>query len=112
MSHNVVEHPDFPHHQSILWMAEPTKPLDTALAHLCRFVSEMPVECILYLRPSMGFEALEVLFGFGGENNLVFHSGHNIARILCRVNSLAQCVNPTLRLSCGPRRARFLTANH
>ena len=35
----------------------------------------------------MGLEALEVLCGFGGENNLVFHSGHNIARLLCRVNN-------------------------
>src|SRR3989337_517834 len=46
----------------------------------------MPIQCILHLRPDMGFEALEVLCGFGGENNLVSHSGHNIARILCRVN--------------------------
>src|SRR4030043_21131 len=35
MTRNVVEHPDFPHHQAILWMGNPTKPLDTAPAHPC-----------------------------------------------------------------------------
>ena len=31
------------------------------------------------------FEAFEVLRGFGGKNNLVSHSGHNIARFTFHV---------------------------
>jgi hypothetical protein len=62
-------------------MVHTPEPLDSALAHFAWFVSEMPTQRILHLRPVMGLEALKILRGFGGENNLVFHSGHNIARL-------------------------------
>jgi hypothetical protein len=33
----------------------------------------------------VGLEAFQILRGFGGENDLVFHSGHNIARFSSHV---------------------------
>jgi hypothetical protein len=61
-------------------MGKSPKPFDSALAHFRWLVAEVSFQRILHLRPFMGLEAFQILHGFGGENDLVFHSGHNIAR--------------------------------
>ena len=64
---------------------KPPEPLDSTLAHFPRLVPEVFFHGIFYLRPKASLEALEVLYGLGGEYYLVSHSGQNIARIQNRV---------------------------
>src|SRR3989304_2475956 len=81
-------------------MAKPTKPFDSALAHLCRVVSEVSFQCILHFRPKAGLKSFEIIDGFGGEYDLVSHSGHNIARFNIPVKlGRSWRVYLTLRLS-------------
>ena len=59
------------------WLNDPVK--------RAKLMSEVPLQCILHLRPRVGLEAFQILRGFGGKNYFVFHSGHNIARLSSHV---------------------------
>lgn len=79
---DVIEHPGFVNAQPELGPAQPPKALDAALADLGRFVAQVPLDAVPDLRAVMSREPIQLADGARCEDDLVAHSGQNIARLL------------------------------
>jgi hypothetical protein len=79
--HNVVEHPNFPDTEPVLWPTDAPKAFDSALADLARFVTEVPLDSITHFRSDTSrFEALKIFGCLGAKMMSNANSGQMVAR--------------------------------
>jgi hypothetical protein len=81
---DVIEHPHFSNPQAILRLTQAPEALDPALAYPGRLVPQVPFQGIPHFRPMVGRQRPESLCRLGRQDNLVPHSGQNIARLAGR----------------------------
>ena len=76
----VIEHPHFPNPKAILRLTQAAEALDPALAYPGWFVPQVPLKGVPHFGPVVGGQSPEGLGRFRGQDDLVPHSGQNIAR--------------------------------
>src|SRR3990172_2626842 len=84
---DVIEHPHFPNPEAILRLAQAPQTFDPALADPGRLVPQVPFEGVPNFGPAVGRQRPVRLSRLGGQDDLVVHSGQNIARFYAKVKS-------------------------
>jgi hypothetical protein len=86
---DVIEHPHFPNPKSILRLTQAAKALDPALAYPGRLVPQVPFEGVPHFGPMVSRQRPEGLRRLRGQDDLIPHSGQNIARLDTLSNRIA-----------------------
>ena len=76
---DVIEHPHFSNPKAILRLTQAPKALDPALAYPGRLVPQVPFQGVPHFGPMVGGQRPEGLGRRRGQDDLVPHSGQNIA---------------------------------
>lgn len=79
---NVIKHPDVINAKPVLRLAQAAEPLDSALAHLCRLVPQMPLDRVLHACTNRRRQPLQSRNSFRREDDLISQSGQILARII------------------------------
>src|ERR1700687_4289777 len=78
---DIVEDPDVINAQSILRAGHAAQPLNPTPTRLRRFMTQMSFKCVPHHRARPRGQRSEILYRLGRKNDLVSHSGQNVARI-------------------------------
>jgi len=89
---DVIEHPHFPNPEAILRLAQAAKTFDPALADPGGLVSQVPFESIPHFGSPVGWQRPVGPDCLRSQDDLVSHSGHNIARLDIQVKSSTTAV--------------------
>ncbi len=84
---DVVENAKIVHAEPILRLAETTEMLDAGLALFAWLVAKVSLDCRSDAGTVRRTETLQVFDGFGCKDDLISHSGQNLARTIRPVKS-------------------------
>ena len=102
MARHVIEHAHLINAEAVLWPGDAPKLLDPALTYFRGSVPEIPFDRVAHSCPKMSLQVAQIVGGFGRENDVIFHSGQNIARIGVVVNQKRGRVGRLTSSSPGP----------
>src|ERR1700694_731632 len=82
---DVIEHPHLPNPESILRLAQAPQTFDPALASPGGLVPQVPFEGVSHFGPAVGRQGPVGPSRLGRQDDLIPHSGYNIARFYLEV---------------------------
>src|SRR5437773_4561520 len=100
---DVIEHPHFPDPEAILRLAQAAQALDPALAHPGGRVPQVPFEGVPHFGPVVRRQSPEGRSRRRGQDDLIPHSGYNIARLYTPVKLGRKAENRLRQLVPCPR---------